>query len=528
MVVPEEMDSFYDHGTLAKSVVCRSVHVISRCGPQGRIIIVIFALMNQWIAAGLLLFGASAPLKGQSVRYNLEQCIEQALKQNIDVQLSMLSESQAELSMNQAKSGFAPDLSAAAGQFYQSGRTIDRFTNQFVQSTIGSNNFQLQGSVLLYGGGQTQNNYKQAKQNWMASEADLDAVRLSVILQVSGAYVQCLQAQEAENAARNAAAASQAQLDRGQIIHDAGGSNRGVLLGLKAQHANDLAALTAAQNNKAVAIQNLKQLIRLPQHQVLETATESLGEINAPFAYTAQQLVDSILYKRPDYRAAKYRMAAAEYGLRSAKGALLPTLSLGGSVSTVYSDNAKSVDGVSVSGFSPIGRVQGTNEIVEAPKFDYQMSTIGFADQIQNNFGQSLGMNLNVPIYSGMQRQNQVKSADVNLMRAKLNLDRIEQNVQNEVLTAFNNYQNAEKRYLANKESHELQKQNEEYIKQRFDAGSASYFEYQVALANAQAAYQNFISAKYERAFRRLVLEFYLSPNINSQAVAPELPSLDK
>lgn len=65
MVVPEEMDSFYDHGTLAKSVVCRSVHVISRCGPQGHIIIVIFALMNQWIAAGLLLFGALAPLKGQ-------------------------------------------------------------------------------------------------------------------------------------------------------------------------------------------------------------------------------------------------------------------------------------------------------------------------------------------------------------------------------------------------------------------------------------------------------------------------------
>jgi len=509
-------------------VVCRSVPVNGRCGPQGRINITIFAFMNQWIAASLLILGVSAPLQGQSVRYNLEQCIEQALKQNIDVQLSMLSESQAELSMNQAKSGFAPDLSASAGQFYQSGRSIDRFTNQFVQSTIGSNNFQLQGSVLIYGGGQTQNNFKQAKSNWLASQADLDAVKISVILQVSGAYVQCLQSQEAENAAQNAASASQAQLERGQILFDAGGSNRGVLLGLKAQYANDLATLTAAQNNKNVALQNLKQLIRLPQNQVLEPVTESLGNIEAPFPYSAQQLVDSILYKRPDHRAAKYRLASAEFGLRSAKGALLPTLSLGGNLNTVYSDNAKNVDGVNLAGFSPIGRVQGTNEIVEAPKFDYQMSTIDFGEQVKNNFGQSLGVNLNVPIYSGMQRQNQVKSADVNVMRAKLNLDRIEQTVQNEVLSAYNNYQNAEKRYAANKESHELQKQNEQYVKQRLDAGAASFFEYQVAYANAQSAYQNFISAKYERAFRRIVLEFYLSPNVNPNAVAPEMPSLDK
>lgn len=484
--------------------------------------------MNQWIVAGLLLLVGTSPLKAQSSRYTLEQCIDQALKQNIEVQLSMLSEDQAELAMNQAKSGFAPDLSASAGQFYQSGRSIDRFTNQFVQSTIGSNNFQLQGSILLYGGGQTQNNFKQAKNNWLASEADLEAIKLSVILQVSGAYVQYLQATESANAAQNAVNASKSQLDRGQLLYDAGGSNQGALLALKAQHANDVATLTASLNNKNVALQNLRQLIRMPQNQSFEPETESMGSIESPFGFTAQQLVDSILHRRPDYRAAEYRLAAAEFGYRSAKGALLPTLSLGGSVSTVYSDNAKSVDGVAITGFSPIGRVQGSNQIVEAPSYIYNMSTIGFGEQIENNFGQSLGVNLNVPIYSGLQRQNQVKSADVAVLRAKLNRDRIEQTVQNEVLTAFNNYQNAEKRYAANSESYQLQKQNAEFVKQRLDAGAASYFEYQVAYANAQSAYQNYISAKYERAFRRLVLEFYLSPNVKTNNVAPEMPSSDK
>lgn len=489
---------------------------VGRCGPQGRILFVIFAFMNHWIATGISIVLSIVPLNGQNTSYSLQQCIDQALKQNIDVQLSMLNESQAQLSMDQSLRNFGPDLSGSAGQFYQSGRSIDRFTNQFVQSTIGSNNFQLQGSMLLFGGMQTQNTYKQAKQNWMASEADLEAVKLSVILQVSAAYVQYLQSNESEKASENAANASKSQLDRGQKIYDAGGSNLGVLLGLKAQVANDVAALTSAQNTKATALQNLKQLIRIPQNQLFEVDNQSIGSLESPFEYTPQQLMDTILNRRPDYRAAKFRVFAAEYGSKAARGALMPTLSVGGNISTVYSDNAKSVDGYTLKGFSPIGRVQGSNEIVEAPSFDYQMNTIAFGEQIKNNFGQSLGVSLNVPIYSGMQRQTQVKSADVAVLRAQLNLDRIEQNVQNEILNAFNNYQNAEKRYAANKENYELQKLNEAFVKQRFDAGAASLFEYQVANSNAQTSYQNFISAKYERSFRRLVLEFYLSPNTPS------------
>lgn len=493
--------------------VCRVVMNLGRCGPAGRIIFTIFVNMYHWIATIVLFFVGVSPAFAQNATHTLGQCIDQALKQNIDVQLSMLNETQAELALNQTKAGFTPDLSGSAGQFYQAGRSIDRFTNQFVQSTIGSNNFQLQGSVILFSGLQTQNNLKQAKQNLLASAADLAAMKLSVILQVSAAYVQCLQVNETETAAQNAMKASRAQLDRGQLMYEAGSSNMGVLLGFKAQYANDVAAHTAALNNKISALQNLKQLIRWPQNQPFELSAQTLGSIESPFPYSAQQLVDSILHKRPDYKAAKYRLSASQFGLKSAKGGLLPTLSLGGSLNTVYSDNAKSIDGFTLSGFSPIGRVQGSNVIVEAPDVEYVMNTIAFGDQIKNNFGQSLGMNLNIPIYSGMQRQNQVKSADVAMMRAQLNLDRIEQNVQNEVLTAYNNYQNAEKRYVANSENFELQTQNEQYVKQRLDAGASAYFEYQVAYANAQAANQNFIAAKYERAFRRLVLEFYLSPN---------------
>ena len=520
--------------------------IVCRSGPQGRFSFLIFVFMWNRISSTLyflVVFAAAlstSGLKSQVVvlsnssainsaleravntgEYTLEACIAQALNQNIDVQLSMLSQTQSEMTLEQSIRNFGPDLSGAAGQFYQSGRSIDRFTNQFVQTTIGSNNFQLQGSLLLFGGLQNQNNYKQAKENWLASGMDLKAMQLTVTLQVSSAYVQYLQAYESVLAAAQVVQSSQIQLQRGQKIYDAGGSTQGSLLSLKAQAANDAASLTNAENVKATALQNLKQLIRVEFHKPFSPVVEDMGIISEPFGYSASQLVDSILWKRPDYQAAAYRVAAAEFGLKSAKGATMPTLSVGGNLNTVYSDNAKMVENVSVTGFTPIGRVQGTNDLVEAPQYTYSMKTKGFGNQVHDNFGKSLGVNLNIPIYSGLTRQNQVKTANLAVLRAQLNMDRIQQNVQNEVLTAFNNYQNAEKRYASNLENKNLQSQNEQYIKQRYDAGAASYFEYQMALATSNAAQQNYISAKYERAFRRLVLEFYLSANQNQTSINP-------
>ncbi len=86
-----------------------------------------------------------------------------AISRNIDIDISDLAVQQATLDWQQSKLNLTPTLSGNAGQFYQSGRSIDRFTNQFVQKTIGSNNFQLQGSWVLYAGGQNRNALQQSQ-----------------------------------------------------------------------------------------------------------------------------------------------------------------------------------------------------------------------------------------------------------------------------------------------------------------------------------------------------------------------------
>jgi outer membrane protein len=189
---------------------------------------------------------------------------------------------------------------------------------------------------------------------------------------------------------------------------------------------------------------------------------------------------------------------------------MLPVLSVGGNLSTVYSSNAKNISAMTLSGFEPIGRVQGTNEIVEAPSIQYTLQTIDFNKQIKDNFGQSLGFNLSVPVYGKLQARNAAQRAGMDELRAKLNAEKTIQNLYSEVVSAYNNFTSATDRFQAAIRAQEAQKKNMDFVLKRFEAGQANVFELQLAQSNATNAANNLTSVKYEYMFRKMVLDFYL------------------
>ena len=96
--------------------------------------------------------------KAQLQKYTLQQCIEYAWNNNLDIKQSFLNNESSVLDVKQSKANLLPTLSASAGQNYQFGRTVDRFTNAFVNQTIRSNNFGLNAGLSLFNGFQNQNN----------------------------------------------------------------------------------------------------------------------------------------------------------------------------------------------------------------------------------------------------------------------------------------------------------------------------------------------------------------------------------
>lgn len=451
-----------------------------------------------------------APLRAQNKQvYDLRRCIETAIKNNIDIQLSELNVENADISYRQSLLNMAPNLSANGGQFYQSGRSIDRFSNQFVQKTVGNSSAQLQSNWLLYAGGSIRNTIKQRKKTLEAAHLDYQQVQQNIALNVVLTFLQCQQNKESWAAQQSNTQNAVRETKRIEKLYKAGATNQGALLAAQAQEAQATSLEVQSKNQYLNSILSLKNLMRLDHTEMLQLAdmTTAVPEY-VEFPIEVNELIDSALSHRPDYQASSKRSESMLYALKATKGALQPTLSVGANLSTVYSDNAIEITGAQISGTQPIGFVQGSGDIVEAPTFDYSTQTIGFGTQMRDNFGQSFGATLSVPIFNRLQTQTNIAQARLALIQSKWNQKQIKQAVINDVVNAQQTFNSAATNYQALRSNYEAQSKNLDFVQKQFNLGQVSFYEVQQTKNQERQAYQQMLSAKYEAALRDIILQF--------------------
>ncbi len=456
-----------------------------------------------------ILFAIPAMVVGQNTRVlDLSACIKLAMEGNIDILLSDLNRTQSHIDYKQSLWNLGPEVSFSGGQFYQSGRSIDRFTNQFVQETVGNSSVQLQSSWVIYSGGSLRKAVKRSKKQMQASALELKQTQQNIALSVALSYLQCLQAKELLKANISNYESLMQDQKRIEKLVAAGSVNEGVLLASKAQLAQADAQRISTQNQHESALLNLKNLLRIPVTENFDIAyTIAPAPEYTQYPTPLSELIDSALINRADYRSGLLRREAAALSISIAKAQLLPVLSIGGNLSSIYSDKAQSITGFSITGTQPIGIVKGTNEIVEAPTFNYQTQTIAFGTQMRDNFGQSFGANLSVPLFGKLRAQNGVKSSQLAFIQQDLNVERIRQNATVEVSNAYQSFKNAAAQYQAQRQNHEAQRLNLEFVQKRFNNGQATYFELQLAKNQELMAFQNLLVNKYEAALRNLILD---------------------
>jgi len=112
--------------------------------------------------------------------------------------------------------------------------------------------------------------------------------------------------------------------------------------------------------------------------------------------------------------------------LKITKGALQPSLTgfYGYSTRASYSDI---IVGSVLNSSNPtrvIGTVEGTGQNVVVPNFDpiIERANATF-DQFSANDGHNFGLQLSIPIFNGFSLKNNVKRSEVNLERAKTQLE---------------------------------------------------------------------------------------------------------
>lgn len=446
--------------------------------------------------------------------WTLQKCIDYAFQNNIQIQQSQLNLELSEIGKQQNFGALLPSLNGSASHGYNWGQTIDPFTNSFATERIRSNSLGFNSSLLLFNGFQNTNRLKQSDIDIEARKADLEAQQNDVALNVSNAFLGALFQEELVRIATSNLENTDQQLQRISQLVDAGAAPQGNLLEIQAQRSTDQASLVSAENNRNIAYLNLRQLLRIPES---EKANFSIVAPDADLADSmslpanAASASSNALNNFPQIRSAEADLMSAESNLKIARGGMSPRLTMSYSYGSGYSGAARLPVGDPVFSESPIGFVEGTNQVVVAPNVSYNDFEVkAFGDQIRDNINSSLFFSLSVPIFNGFSTKSNIERAKVNLQGASLQLEatrlQLEQNIQSayaDALAALNNYRASQ----AAVESAELAM---EYANIRFEEGASNITDYTQARVRLDNARANLIRNKYDYIFRVKVIEFYM------------------
>jgi outer membrane protein len=443
--------------------------------------------------------------------YTVQQCIEIAVNNNLQIKQSELNAESASSNYFQSKANLLPSINASASQGYNFGRSVDPFTNLFTESQIRSNNFAGSANMDIWNGLQNVNNIRRSRAEYLAGMHDLNRFKNDIALNVSSMYLQVLFAEDQLINAKNAQEASKLQRERIEKMVKAGASPEGMLLDMKAQAATDELNVINTQNTLEMARLNLFQLMEMApndaikfERPVVALNSESLLGMSSTAIY------ETALENQPAIKNAEERINSAKYGYYSSIGALSPRLSVSGNVFTGYSSARQKFVGANFQGFSNIGFLTNDpTQTVSQPNFVPEFGEYAFNDQLKDNVSKSINFQLSIPIFNKYQVRNNINLNRIGVKNSEYNLQNTKNQLRKTIEQAYLDAKAAARKLDAVQIQLEALDVAFSNAEKRFNNGALNFTDYTIARNNKLRALADLTQARYDLFFKIKVLEFY-------------------
>jgi len=441
--------------------------------------------------------------------WTLQECIEHALKNNIQIKHAELNKDLAGVSKDQSVATMFPTLNASGNQNYYFGRSLDPTTYQFTTNEIRSNSFSLTSSLVIFEGFQLQNTLKQSNLNYLSAKYDLQKIQNDISLNVVTFYLQVLYNKDLLKQAQEQTAASKVQRDRISEMEKLGAASRGNLLDLEAQYASDELRMVNAQAQYDQSVLSLTQLLELESTAGFSVDTVSLSTPSIDIStINVSSIYDAALKTQPEIKSSEYNVESARKGLSIARGGIYPRLSLGGSISSTYSSSGQTAvfpwDTLSyLSGYTASFEPVYTVDFI--PKYE----KTSFRDQLDQNLSTSVGFSLIIPLFNGWSTHSSIQRSKISWQQAQLNQESVRKTLFKNVQQAVNDVITANNKLIAAQKSEEALSQSYQFNVQKFDLGMVNMYDFLLSKNNYTKAGADLLQAKYDLIFRIKVLDFY-------------------
>ena len=410
--------------------------------------------------------------------WTLEECVDHALDNNITILQAENSLLSSEQDIISAKGNFLPLVSSNISGGASLGN-IEVFPGEFRDREFYSTSIGIGFSQSIFNGFRNINLLNQSKLSLERSQFELEKLKDDISLNIANTYLNVLYNKENLELARLQVEFSEFQVDQVNTLVEAGSEPNSTLIETQATYSRDIQNLTIAENNHDLALLTLAQLLQLPY----ENFDVEVIEIDTPSANLMYDDISPILIyamqNRNEIKVAERDIELAKLGTKISKSAYLPNVSMG------YGFNASA-------------------------NFSNLTEDDQFLDQLNDNKGHSINMNVSIPIFNRNQTKAQVKKSRIQEETTNLVLDQVKIDLESTIQRAFTDAKAALKAFEAAQLSLKSQELAFSNSQERFSLGALNSFDLEQSRIRLLNALSSSINAKYDFIFKTKVLDYYL------------------
>lgn len=430
-----------------------------------RLLITIYAI------AAVLQLSASEP-------WSVERCMQYAADHSHDVRQQQFALEDSRAAKTQAIGAFLPSVYGSVDGQMNFGRAIDPSTNTYTDVSTLYNGYGLQASLVVFDGLQRYNNLRLAKANEAMGRSGVRAEKDDVALKVYKAYMDLVYCEGAVSQTAKKRDESRELLRQTSVMAEVGQKSDADVAQMRATLAADEYELAHMQSLTTKAMLALKQLMGFPVDSALAVIQPSFDD-EILTAEDASQISAFAATDNPRILKAQQNVEAARYSLRAARGALLPTISLSGGVSTSFFRNMDKGGHAS------------------------------FSSQFRNNAGEYVGLSLSIPLFDRLASYSTIRRRKTALLQAQENLAYEQSELRRIIVEAASDVANSTKEVEKMQEQVEADSIASRLTTRKYEEGLASSIDVKTAAVTLLQSRVRLLQSQLTMAYNKKLLAYY-------------------
>ena len=422
-------------------------------------------------------------------QWTLRNCIDYALEHNITIRRNRINVESTQEDVKTAKADFLPSLSGNISQRIvnrpnsASGTIIsgDNITTSESKTSY-NGSYGIDANWTVYNGSKRVNTLKQQQLNSRIAELTVDESENSIEENITQLYVQILYSAEAVKVNESTLEVSRKEFERGQELFNAGSIASSDLAQLEAQVSNDNYQLVTSQTTLQNYKLQLKQLLELDGDFEMDLFLPPLDDSSVLIPLpTKDDVYQTALNLRPEIESSKLNIEASDLNIKISRAGYIPSLSLSAGIGTT---NANGND-------------------------------FSFSEQVKQNWNNSIGLTLSIPIFDKRQTKSAVNKAKLQRQTSELDLMDNQKTLYKTIESLWLSANSAQQQYVAATQKLKSTQASYALVSEQFNLGMKNTVELLTEKNNLLSAQQETLQAKYTAILNAGLLRFYQGEQID-------------